>query len=310
MGRTTQVLEATDRTYEIILIDDGSTDGTFDCMRRARGGNRVVRILRLRSNFGQTAALAAGFDFARGDVVIAMDGDMQHAPEELPRFLSKMDEGYDLVSGWRVRRSDPWLTRRLPSRVANFLMARLSGVRIHDFGTTYKAYRSDLLWEIQLYGDLHRFIPVLAAARGARITEIPIENPPRASGRSNYRLSRAVTVLFDLQRLWFLLHHHSRPLQFFGAIGMLIGLLGAGGTVFLAYEKFARDVVIMVERGPLFMGSIFLMVVGIQFVTLGILGEMILKLYQEQGVTRIYSIREALGFSGEEAAAVGPSSDS
>src|ERR1700731_951883 len=183
--KITEVMDALGEPYELVFVDDGSRDNTFKVLSDIYEHDHRVNIVRLRRNFGQTAGLKAGFDFARGDVIISMDGDLQHDPEEIPRFLEKMEEGYDLVSGWRHERRDHWLMRRIPSRVANWMMAKLSGIELHDFGTTFKAYRREIIREIQLSGELHRFIPALASSTGARIAQLPIENPWPKSGRSS-----------------------------------------------------------------------------------------------------------------------------
>src|SRR3974390_271035 len=224
--RLTQVMEEFDEPYEIVFIDDGSRDDTANILHRISASDSRVRVVMLRRNFGQTAALKAGFDAARGDIIISMDGDLQHDPEEIPAFVAKLEEGYDIVSGWRAQRRDKWVTRRLPSRIANWMMAKLSGVALHDFGTTFKAYRRETIKSIPLYGELHRFIPALAAFSGARIAEIPINNPPRKNGKSNYGLSRTLHVFLDLLSIKFLLDYSTRPLHFFGPIGLLSA--GAG----------------------------------------------------------------------------------
>ena len=196
--KITEVMDSIGEPYELIFIDDGSRDNSFKVLSDIYEHDHRVNIVRLRRNFGQTSALKAGFDFARGDVVISMDGDLQHDPEEIPRFLEKIEEGFDLVSGWRYARRDHWLMRQFPSRVANWMMAKLSGVDLHDFGTTFKAYKREIIQEIQLYGELHRFIPALAASVGARITEVPITDLDRKSGKSNYGIGRTFRVFFDL----------------------------------------------------------------------------------------------------------------
>ena len=217
--RLTQVMEGRDEPYEIVMIDDGSKDDTPRALQLIAGDDSRVRVVTLRRNFGQTAALKAGFDAAKGDIIISMDGDLQHDPEEIPAFIAKLDEGWDVVSGWRAQRRDRWLTRRLPSRIANWMMAKLSGVALHDFGTTFKAYRRETIKNIPLYGELHRFIPALAVWSGAQITEIPINNPPRQNGKSNYGISRTLHVFLDLLSIKFLLDFSTRPLHFFGPIG-------------------------------------------------------------------------------------------
>src|ERR1700726_2306925 len=222
--KLTEVLASIDEPYELVFVDDGSRDNTFKVLSEIYEHDRRVNLVRLRRNFGQTAGLKAGFDFARGEIIISMDGDLQHDPEEIPRFLEKMDEGYDLVSGWRRERRDHWLMRRIPSQVANWMMAKLSGIELHDFGTTFKAYRREVIQEIQLYGELHRFIPALASSAGARIAEVPIVNLERKSGKSNYGIGRTIRVFFDLIMVKFLLDYSTRPLQLFG----LLGLAGSG----------------------------------------------------------------------------------
>src|SRR6266480_3270990 len=206
-------------SYEIVFVDDGSRDSTYKILSEIAATDSRVTVVRLRRNFGQTAGLKAGFDFARGEIIISMDGDLQHDPEEIPRFLEKIEEGYDLVSGWRHHRRDHWLMRQLPSRIANWMMAKLSGIDLHDFGTTFKAYRREIIQEIQLYGELHRFIPALASTTGAKIVEVPIENLERKSGKSNYGIGRTVRVFLDLLIVKFLLDYSTRPLQFFGLLG-------------------------------------------------------------------------------------------
>src|SRR5262245_52144277 len=208
-----KTMDGVGESYEMLFVDDGSTDQTFEILSGISQADRRVVVIRLRKNFGQTAALKAGFDYARGQIIISMDGDLQHDPSEIPVFIAKLDEGYDIVSGWRRERKDAWLTRQLPSRTANWLLAKLSGVDLHDFGTTFKAYRREVLKDIQLYGELHRFIPALASWSGATIAEIPINNVNRRNGRSKYGLSRTLTVLLDLICIKFLLDYSTKPLQ-------------------------------------------------------------------------------------------------
>jgi glycosyltransferase involved in cell wall biosynthesis len=251
-----------------------------------------VNVVRLRRNFGQTPALKAGFDFARGDIVISMDGDQQHNPEEIPRFLEKIEEGYDLVSGWRRSRNDHWLMRQVPSHIANWLMAKLSGIELHDFGTTFKAYRREILQEIQLYGELHRFIPALASSTGARIAEVPISNPQRKSGQSNYGIGRSIRVFFDLIMVKFLLDYSTRPLQFFGMLGLAGTGTGFALALFLGIKKIFFNEALMTEHGPLLLLSIALFISGIQFISLGLLGEISARTYYESQNKAIYALRE------------------
>src|SRR5580700_7793435 len=218
--RLTVVLESLRRSYEILFVDDASTDRSFELLANLVETDGHLKVIRLRRNLGQTAALSTGFHEAKGDIVIAKDGDLQHAPEDIPALLDKIDEGYDIASGWRKERVDNALTRRIPSRIANWLMAKASGVDLRDFGTTFKAYRSEVLEDVHLYGELHRFIPALASFYGARVCEVPVQNTPRVSGASHYGLSRAFRVLFDILTIRFLLRYFTRPMHFFGSLGL------------------------------------------------------------------------------------------
>ena len=291
-ARLRAALRQTGRPYEIIFVDDGSQDQTFERARQAQAGETDLCIVQLQGNFGQTAGLAAGFDHARGDIVIAMDGDLQHDPAEIPRFLEKMDEGYDVVSGWREKRVDNLLIRRLPSLAANWMMRAMSGIPIHDFGTTYKAYRTNVLRSMIIYGQLHRFLPVLAHRAGARICEIPIKNIVRPQGLSKYGLvKRALTVFFDLIGLNFISFFFSRPLQVFGLIGLLIALMGAGVFSWLVFERQFHGHPLMEYRPPLFIISIFSMLAGLQIFTFGLLAEMIVRLFYSHRENKIYRVR-------------------
>src|ERR1700746_1651697 len=249
--KLTEVMDSIGEPYELVFVDDGSRDNSFRVLSEIFEHDRRVNLIRLRRNFGQTPALKAGFDFARGAIIISMDGDLQHDPEEIPRFLEKIEEGYDLVSGWRYARRDHWLMRQLPSRIANRMMAKLSGVDLHDFGTTFKAYRREVLSEIHLSGELHRFIPALASWAGASVAEVPISNVARKNGSSNYGISRTIRVLLDLMSVKFLLDYSTKPLQFFGLMGLacLAGGAGIGSWVFI--RKAILDEGILANHGPL-----------------------------------------------------------
>ena len=290
--KITEVMDAVGEPYEMVFVDDGSRDDTYKVLLEIYNHDRRVNLVRLRRNFGQTAALKAGFDFARGEVVLSMDGDLQHDPEEIPLFLEKIKDGYDIVSGWRIERKDAWLTRQLPSHVANWCMARLSGLDLHDFGTTFKAYRREILSEIHLYGDLHRFIPALASWSGARVAEVPIKNTLRKSGKSNYGLRRTTRVLLDLLSVKFLLDYSTKPLQFFGLFGLLGMGTGLAISLILLFQKLAYSEDIMVQHGPLLLLGIALIVSGIQFLSIGLLGEMLARTYYETQNKPIYSVRE------------------
>jgi glycosyltransferase involved in cell wall biosynthesis len=291
-AKLTGVMVALNEPYELVFVDDGSRDNTFAVLGDIYEHDPCVNLVRLRRNFGQTAGLAAGFDFARGEIIISMDGDLQHDPEEIPRFLEKIDEGYDLVSGWRYARRDHWLTRQIPSRVANWMMAKLSGIELHDFGTTFKAYRREIIQEIQLYGELHRFIPALASSVGARISEIPITNLERKSGKSNYGIGRTIRVLLDLLMVKFLLDYSTRPLQLFGLPGLAGSGLGLVVAGFLVYEKLLHHVPIMTEHGPLMLLAVALFIGGIQFISMGLLSELVSRTYYESQNKPIYVLGE------------------
>src|SRR5450755_2979358 len=250
--RLTAVLEQLQRPYEILFVDDASTDRSFELLANLVETDEHLKVIRLRRNFGQTAALSAGFHEAEGEVIIAMDGDLQHAPEDIPALLRKIDEGYDIASGWRKDRLDNAITRKIPSRIANWLMAKASGVNLRDFGTTFKAYRAEVLKDVHLYGELHRFIPALASFYGARVAEVPIRNSPRISGGSHYGLSRTFRVLFDILTIRFLLKYFTRPMHFFGTLGL--GGTGIGGAIlaYLVVCKIMGDEIVM-AHGPLMM---------------------------------------------------------
>jgi glycosyltransferase involved in cell wall biosynthesis len=291
-ARLTEVLNRLRQPYEIVFVDDGSRDQTPEILDEVFENDSRVCVVRLRRNFGQAAALQAGFDSVQGEIIISMDGDLQHDPEDIPEFLDQMAKGYDVVSGWRVARKDAWLTRRLPSRVANWLMARLSGMQLHDFGTTFKAYRREVLRNIHLYGELHRFIPVLASWSGATTTEIPIRNTVREKGKSHYGLSRTIRVLLDLIGIKFLLDYSTRPLHFFGLWSLLGVGAGTGIGFFLFYEKLLLHRSIMLEHGPLLFVGMLLFLTGIQFLSVGLIAEMLSRTYYESQKKPIYTLRE------------------
>jgi glycosyltransferase involved in cell wall biosynthesis len=290
--KLTEVMDAIGERYELVFVDDGSKDKTFKVLSDIYEHDPRVNVVQLRRNFGQAPALKAGFDFARGEVIISMDGDLQHDPEEIPRFLEKIEEGYDLVSGWRISRTDHWLTRQLPSRIANKMMAKLSGVDLHDFGTTFKAYRREVLSEIHLYGELHRFIPALASWAGASVAEVPISNIARRNGTSNYGISRTVRVLLDLMSVKFLLDYSTKPLQFFGLMGLLCLGGGAGIGLWVFLRKALLDEGLLANHGPLMLLGMALVMGGIQFIATGLIGEMLARTYYESQNKPVYSVRE------------------
>jgi len=279
--RLKAVMEVSGETFELVFVDDGSRDRTFDLLREIAAIDSRVTVVRLRRNFGQTSALAAGFDHTRGEYIIAMDGDLQHDPADIPLFLEKIAEGYDIVSGWRKVRIDNLWMRRIPSRCANWLMAKLSGVAIHDFGTTFKAYRRTILEQVPLYGELHRFIPALASSYGASICEVPIRNVVRERGNSHYGLSRTFRVFFDLITIRFLLRYLSRPLHFFGTVGMLSIFSGGVVALWLMLDKLLNHLDIMAQHGPLMIFAAVLLLAGLNMLAVGLLGEMQVRHYHE-----------------------------
>jgi len=292
--RLTRVLVEMRRQYEILFVDDASNDRSFELLANLVQTDPHLKVLRLRRNFGQTAALAAGFHEARGKVVIAMDGDLQHAPEDIPALLAKIDEGYDIASGWRKDRVDNAIMRKIPSRIANWLMARASGVDLHDFGTTFKAYRAEVLKDVQLYGELHRFIPALASFYGARVAEVPIRNTPRLSGDSHYGIGRTFRVMFDILTIRFLLKYFTRPMHFFGSIGLAGVTAGGGALVYCGIRKLLFGFDIIQEHGPLMVLGSLLFLAGLIMFSLGLIGEVMIRIYFESQGRRIYAIRDVL----------------
>lgn len=287
--------------FEMVFVNDGSHDGTGIVLEKIAQADGRVTVVELRRNFGQTAALQAGFDAARGEIVVAMDGDLQHDPAEIPLLVGKLDEGYDIASGWRVRRGENLLTRRLPSRAANWLLARASGVPLHDFGTTFKAYRREVLADVRLYSGMHRFVPAVCARLGARVAEVPIRSLKRSAGRSKYGMARTLPVVLDLVTLRFLTIYLTRPLHLFGLWGLL---LGGGGAAILTYG-LAWKIVMSIERGwqraelfaehaPLMLVGFLFLSVGVLLTATGLIGEMQMRTYFEGTGARTYAVRRVI----------------
>ena len=278
--------------YELIYVDDGSADGTLPLLERIQESDPHVVVLSLRRNFGQTAAFAAGFDFSRGDVVITMDGDLQNDPADIPKLLDLMKD-HDLVSGWRKKRKDPFFSRRLPSIMANWLISRVTGVKLHDYGCSLKAYRRDVIKNLKLYGEMHRFIPAVASWYGVRIAEVETVHHPRLRGKSKYGIARTIKVVLDLITVKFLQSFSTKPLQFFGSIGITGGFLGFLILMYLSVDKILFGS--SIGGRPLLLLGALLMIVGIQFIGMGLLGEMIVRVYHETQRKPIYVIKKVIG---------------
>lgn len=288
------VLDKIKKTYEIILIDDGSSDGTFKTLKKLAEQDPTIKLIRFRRNFGQTAALSAGFDLARGKVVIPMDGDLQNDPEDIPRLLEKMEEGYDVVSGWRENRKDRFLTRKLPSYLANKLISITTRVHLHDYGCTLKAYRKEILDGVQLYGEMHRFIPALASWMGVRVAEIKVNHRPREHGNSKYGLSRTIKVLLDLINVKFLLSYSTKPLHLFGSIGLFFMVCSLFLLIVSISFKFTYHT--LLSNNSIFLLSIIFFLVGIILIGMGLLGEIMVRMYYESQHKPIYVIAEKVNF--------------
>ncbi|HEX9079176.1 MAG TPA: glycosyltransferase family 2 protein [Desulfuromonadaceae bacterium] len=288
----TAALEGSDARYEIIMVDDGSGDGSFAALQRIAARDDRLKVIRLRRNFGQTAAMSAGFDAARGSVIIPMDGDLQNDPADIPRLLEKLDEGYDVVSGWRRERKDTFVTRKIPSRLANALISSMTGVHLHDYGCTLKAYRREVLDAVNLYGEMHRFVPALASQIGARVAELPVNHRPRLRGTSKYGISRTLRVILDLMTVKFLLSYSTKPIQLFGKWGLYTLLAGIGSGVMTLYMKIFEHH--SMNRNPLLILTAFLLFMGVQFIVLGLLGELNARTYFESQGKPIYVVRDRI----------------
>ncbi len=288
----TEVMGAIGRSYEIIYVDDGSEDGSREVLRRIHDEDPHVAVVLFRRNFGQTAAVAAGLDRSRGEVVVTLDADRQNDPRDIPRLIEKLDEGYDLVTGWRKDRQDDLVLRRLPSMAANWLIRRITKVRVHDYGCMLKAYRGEIVRGLRLYGEMHRFIPAIAGDLGARISEMVVNHRPRVAGTSKYGISRVVRVLLDLGTVKFLSAFSTRPIHVFGLLGLL---LGGGGGLLMGWLGFQR-IVLGIELGnrPIVLLALLLVVTGVQLLTMGLLGEMLARTYHESQGKPIYVVAEEL----------------
>ena len=287
----TQTL-AGERSYEVLFVDDGSVDNTFVVLSELLDSDDKVRIIRFRRNFGQTAALSAGFANARGKIIVAMDGDLQNDPADIPKMIAKLDEGFDVVSGWRKKRHDSALTRLLPSKVANWLISRITGVKLHDYGCTLKAYRTEALAQMELYGEMHRFIPAIASWSGAKIAEIVVNHRPRTAGVAKYGLARTWKVVLDLITVNFLGSYSTKPIYVFGGLGLIsaVGSILLGLTVIFQKVKFQTDM----NGNPLLVLTGVLIIATIQFILMGLLAELLVRTYHESQGRPTYVIKEIL----------------
>lgn len=291
-GELDEMVRASGLICEFLFIDDGSTDDTVARLLEVTGDDSRVNIIRFRRNFGQTAALAAGFDYARAEIIATLDGDLQNDPAEIPKMVAKLNEGYDLVAGWRKNRQDNFFSRKIPSFLANRLISATTNVRLHDYGCTLKVLRAEVAKNIQLYGEMHRFIPALAAEMGVKIAEMPVNHRPRLYGKSKYGISRTFRVLLDLLTVKFFLGFSTRPLHMFGALGFLTGGLGGGLLSMLAYQRLLLSQPL--ANRPLLLLSAMLVLIGLQFVCFGLLAEILVRTYHESQNKKIYSVREVL----------------
>lgn len=285
-------LDGLGRPYEMIFVDDGSTDSSFSVLKALSGRDKAVRVVRFRRNYGQTAALSAGFKHATGDILITLDGDLQNDPKDIPALLNKMKEGYDIVSGWRKHRKDPFFTKTVPSTIANGLISVITGVYLHDYGCTLKAYKKEALANINLYGEMHRFIPALASWNGVSIAEMPVEHHPRLYGKTKYGLARIGRVLLDLITVKFFLSFSTKPIRFFGGMGFILLLLGSISGLAVIIMKIMH--IYNMTGNPLLYLGIMFFIVGVQFIMLGLLGEIIIRGYHEDQGYTTYAVKEII----------------
>jgi glycosyltransferase involved in cell wall biosynthesis len=279
--------------YEVIAVDDGSRDGSTQLLKELAAEKRYLRVIFFRQNFGQAAAFDAGFRHASGDIVVTLDADGQNDPQDIPRLVKQLDEGYDFVSGIRANRRDGWLLRRVPSRVANFIIRRVTGTKIRDLGCSLKVYRREITDELRLYGEMHRFIPVLVESIGARTGEMPVNHRPRIRGTSKYGMTRTLKVLLDLTTVWFMRGYQTKPIYIFGGIGFLLLILSALTAAYVLYEKFAWGV--WVHRNPLFLMCMMFSIVGVHFMLMGLIAEIQIRTYFESQKKSTYSISSTIG---------------
>jgi glycosyltransferase involved in cell wall biosynthesis len=292
-----EALDELDETAEVIYVDDGSTDSSLEVLRTLAAEDERVRVISLRRNYGQTAAMSAGIHAAKGEILIPMDADLQNDPKDIVRLLEKLDEGYDVVSGWRKNRQDKLISRKLPSTIANKIISWIGGVPLHDYGCSLKAYRRDVLQDVNLYGEMHRFIPIYASWAGARVTEIPVDHHARTMGKSKYGISRTVKVVFDLMTIKFMAEYHTKPIYVFGGFGAISFFLSMFAGIWAFYLKFISGVSFILTPLPVI--AIVLLAISMQFFLMGLLAEMLVRTYHESQDKTIYAVREKIGFPSE-----------
>ncbi|MEP7148901.1 MAG: glycosyltransferase family 2 protein [Acidobacteriota bacterium] len=287
-------LEALGRSAEVIYVDDGSTDRSLDVLKEIAAGDDCVRVISLRRNYGQTAAMSAGIDAAIGDILIPMDADLQNDPADIERLLEKLDEGYDVVSGWRKNRQDKMISRKIPSQIANRVISWIGGVPLHDYGCSLKAYRRDVIQDVKLYGEMHRFIPIYASWAGARVTEIPVDHHARTMGKSKYGISRTIKVVFDLMTIKFMAEYHTKPIYVFGAFGMIAFFISMFAGLWAIFLKLYSGTSFILTPLPII--AVVMLAISVQFFLMGLLAELLVRTYHESQDKAIYAVREKVGF--------------
>jgi glycosyltransferase involved in cell wall biosynthesis len=292
-AKISEALNSLGKTAEVIYVDDGSTDTSLEVLREIATGDSRVRVIALRRNYGQTAAMSAGIDAAKGEILIPMDADLQNDPADIKRLLDKLDEGYDVVSGWRKDRQDKLFTRKIPSWIANSVISKIGGVPLHDYGCSLKAYRRDVIQDVKLYGEMHRFIPIYASWAGARVAEIPVEHHARTMGKSKYGLSRTIKVVFDLMTIKFMASYQTKPIYVFGTFGMLSFFVSLIAGIWAITLKILGTSFILT---PLPMITVVMLAISVQFFLMGLLAELQVRTYHESQSKPIYAVREKIGF--------------
>jgi glycosyltransferase involved in cell wall biosynthesis len=296
-AKISEALNALGKTAEVIYVDDGSTDKSLQILKEIANGDERVRVISLRRNYGQTAAMSAGIDAAQGKILIPMDADLQNDPSDIFRLLNKLNEGYDVVSGWRKNRQDKLISRKIPSQIANRIISWIGGVPLHDYGCSLKAYRRDVIQDVRLYGEMHRFIPIYASWAGARVTEIPVEHHARTMGKSKYGISRTIKVVFDLMTIKFMASYQTKPIYVFGTFGLIAFLLSIFAGLWAFVLKFIYGVSFILTPLPVI--AIVLLAISMQFFLMGLLAEMLVRTYHESQDKAIYTVREKIGFESE-----------